>query len=103
VRHKKVVAMVCDKCEKKLGKVITPDPWKSGARNTTEGGGRKVIIIHKILISVNLLLEMECEWSDNNNDNRKTTDTKSNSVLAFFILSVSVDCVSLLLPRHAHA
>ncbi|GFS36923.1 cysteine-rich PDZ-binding protein [Nephila pilipes] len=34
--------MVCDKCEKKLGKVITPDPWKSGARNTTEGGGRKI-------------------------------------------------------------
>ena len=34
--------MVCDKCEKKLGKVITPDPWKSGARNTTESGGRKV-------------------------------------------------------------
>ncbi|KAK7506929.1 hypothetical protein BaRGS_00001780, partial [Batillaria attramentaria] len=28
--------------QKKLGKVITPDPWKSGARNTTEGGGRKV-------------------------------------------------------------
>ena len=23
------------KGEKKLGKVITPDPWKSGARNTT--------------------------------------------------------------------
>ncbi|KAF8774769.1 cysteine-rich PDZ-binding protein-like [Argiope bruennichi] len=34
--------MVCDKCEKKLGKVITPDPWKAGARNTTEGGGRKI-------------------------------------------------------------
>ena len=34
--------MVCDKCEKKLGKVVTPDPWKSGARNTTEGGGRKL-------------------------------------------------------------
>uniref|UniRef100_G3MN62 Cysteine-rich PDZ-binding protein n=1 Tax=Amblyomma maculatum TaxID=34609 RepID=G3MN62_AMBMU len=32
--------MVCEKCEKKLGKVITPDPWKAGARNTTEGGGR---------------------------------------------------------------
>ncbi|PVD26416.1 hypothetical protein C0Q70_14092 [Pomacea canaliculata] len=31
-----------DKCQKKLGKVITPDPWKSGARNTTEGGGRVV-------------------------------------------------------------
>lgn len=34
--------MVCEKCEKKLGNVITPDPWKSGARNTTESGGRKV-------------------------------------------------------------
>ena len=34
--------MVCDKCEKKLGRVITPDPWKSGARNTLESGGRKV-------------------------------------------------------------
>ncbi|CAM1294010.1 CRIPT (predicted) [Pycnogonum litorale] len=34
--------MVCEKCEKKLGKVITPDPWKSGARNTTDGGGRSV-------------------------------------------------------------
>ncbi|RWS10852.1 Small RNA 2' [Dinothrombium tinctorium] len=27
--------MVCEKCEKKLGKVITPDSWKDGARNTT--------------------------------------------------------------------
>nr|XP_023030422.1 cysteine-rich PDZ-binding protein [Leptinotarsa decemlineata] len=34
--------MVCDKCQKKCGKVITPDPWKTGARNTTESGGRKV-------------------------------------------------------------
>lgn len=34
--------MVCDKCEKKLGRVITPDPWKIGARNTVESGGRKV-------------------------------------------------------------
>lgn len=34
--------MVCDKCQKKLGKIITPDPWKAGARNTTESGGRKV-------------------------------------------------------------
>ncbi|KAG4072530.1 hypothetical protein HA402_004619 [Bradysia odoriphaga] len=34
--------MVCEKCEKKLDKIITPDPWKSGARNTTESGGRKV-------------------------------------------------------------
>lgn len=36
------VKMVCEKCEKKLAKVITPDPWKSGARNTTESGGRKL-------------------------------------------------------------
>jgi hypothetical protein len=34
--------MVCDKCEKKLAKVICPDKWKDGARNTTEGGGRKL-------------------------------------------------------------
>ncbi|CAO2604470.1 hypothetical protein LEMLEM_LOCUS12093 [Lemmus lemmus] len=27
--------MVCEKCEKKLGRVITPDTWKDGARNTT--------------------------------------------------------------------
>ncbi|XP_032685211.1 cysteine-rich PDZ-binding protein [Odontomachus brunneus] len=34
--------MVCEKCAKKLGTVITPDPWKAGARNTVESGGRKV-------------------------------------------------------------
>ncbi|KAJ8781140.1 hypothetical protein J1605_011124 [Eschrichtius robustus] len=28
--------MVCEKCEKKLGTVITPDTWKDGARNTTD-------------------------------------------------------------------
>lgn len=28
--------------EKKLGKVITPDPWKVGARNTVASGGRKL-------------------------------------------------------------
>ncbi|CAH8641842.1 unnamed protein product [Schistosoma guineensis] len=28
--------------ERKLGKVITPDPWKAGARNTVSGGGRKL-------------------------------------------------------------
>ncbi|KAK6616979.1 hypothetical protein RUM43_014765 [Polyplax serrata] len=33
--------MVCEKCEKKLGRVVTPDPWKAGARNTNEGG-RKI-------------------------------------------------------------
>ncbi|XP_037706692.1 cysteine-rich PDZ-binding protein-like [Choloepus didactylus] len=30
--------MVCKKCEKKLGAVITPDTWKDGA----ESGGRKL-------------------------------------------------------------
>lgn len=34
--------MVCEKCEKKLSTVITPDTWKSGARNTLESGGRKL-------------------------------------------------------------
>ncbi|CAI8011678.1 Cysteine-rich PDZ-binding protein [Geodia barretti] len=34
--------MVCKKCERKLGRVICPDPWKSGARNTVESGGRVV-------------------------------------------------------------
>ncbi|XP_059480470.1 cysteine-rich PDZ-binding protein [Neocloeon triangulifer] len=34
--------MVCAKCEAKVAKIITPDPWKAGARNTTEGGGRKI-------------------------------------------------------------
>jgi len=40
--------MVCEKCEKKLSKIITPDPMrlKAGTKNTSEGpsgkGGRKV-------------------------------------------------------------
>lgn len=34
--------MVCEKCEKKLSTVITPDAWKAGARNTLESGGRKL-------------------------------------------------------------
>uniref|UniRef100_A0A8D2GPB5 Cysteine-rich PDZ-binding protein n=1 Tax=Urocitellus parryii TaxID=9999 RepID=A0A8D2GPB5_UROPR len=37
--------MIChikEKCEKKLGTVITPDTWKDGTRNTTESGGRKL-------------------------------------------------------------
>ncbi|KAG8385704.1 hypothetical protein BUALT_Bualt03G0072800 [Buddleja alternifolia] len=34
--------MVCEKCEKKLAKIIVPDKWKEGASNTTEGGGRKI-------------------------------------------------------------
>mmetsp|Transcript_9089 Transcript_9089/g.8012 ORF Transcript_9089/g.8012 Transcript_9089/m.8012 type:complete len:100 (+) Transcript_9089:36-335(+) len=36
--------MVCDKCEKKLDKIVTPDAWKDGARNITKGkdGGRSI-------------------------------------------------------------
>mmetsp|Transcript_23944 Transcript_23944/g.26567 ORF Transcript_23944/g.26567 Transcript_23944/m.26567 type:complete len:99 (-) Transcript_23944:100-396(-) len=34
--------MVCEKCEKKLARVICQDPWKDGARNTVESGGKKV-------------------------------------------------------------
>ncbi|WJX24495.1 hypothetical protein P8452_13595 [Trifolium repens] len=34
--------MVCEKCKKKLLKVIVPDKWKEGASNTIEGGGRKI-------------------------------------------------------------
>lgn len=34
--------MVCEKCEKKLSTIITPDSWKVGARNTLESGGRKL-------------------------------------------------------------
>ncbi|CAL0320705.1 unnamed protein product [Lupinus luteus] len=34
--------MVCEKCEKKLAKVIVPDKLKEGASNTTESGGRKI-------------------------------------------------------------
>merc|ERR1712136_99532 len=38
----KELKMVCEKCEKKLGRVITPDKWKDGARNTTEFGRCKI-------------------------------------------------------------
>ncbi|KAG6776881.1 hypothetical protein POTOM_016672 [Populus tomentosa] len=47
--------MVCEKCEKKLSKVIVPDKWKEGASNTTEGGGRK--------INENKLLSKKKRWS----------------------------------------
>lgn len=37
-----ILRMVCEKCEKKLSTIITPDTWKVGARNTLESGGRKL-------------------------------------------------------------
>jgi hypothetical protein len=42
--------MVCEKCQKKLSKIVTPDTWKEGARNTTESGGR-IINENKALTS----------------------------------------------------
>ncbi|EXB88463.1 hypothetical protein L484_012905 [Morus notabilis] len=47
--------MVCEKCEKKLSKVIVPDKWKEGASNTTDGGGRK--------INENKLLSKKKRWT----------------------------------------
>eukprot|EP00270_Netrium_digitus_P014402 TRINITY_DN4885_c0_g1_i1.p2 TRINITY_DN4885_c0_g1~~TRINITY_DN4885_c0_g1_i1.p2 ORF type:complete len:101 (-),score=30.49 TRINITY_DN4885_c0_g1_i1:187-489(-) len=47
--------MVCDKCEKKLTKVIVPDKWKEGASNTTESGGRK--------LNENKLLSKKKRWA----------------------------------------
>jgi len=35
--------MVCGKCEKKLGKIATPNPWKAGqSSGSNESSGRKV-------------------------------------------------------------
>ncbi|KAG9299649.1 hypothetical protein G9A89_020820 [Geosiphon pyriformis] len=34
--------MVCKKCEKKLAKVICPDKWKEGSRNTAVGTDRRL-------------------------------------------------------------
>ena len=34
--------LIFNEGQKKLTRVITPDPWKDGARNTAESGGRKV-------------------------------------------------------------
>ena len=42
------------KGEKKLGKVITPDPWKSGARNTT---GKYYRIIFVLFWRINLAFQ----------------------------------------------
>lgn len=39
--------------EKKLGKVITPDTWKDGARNTT---GKQGLCVSNLLALVLLLL-----------------------------------------------
>ena len=38
--------------QKKLGKVITPDPWKSGARNTTGRLKSRIYFIEYVLCKV---------------------------------------------------
>ena len=43
--------MVCEKCEKKLGRVITPDKWKDGARNTTESG-MFISVPHRVTVHI---------------------------------------------------
>ncbi|KAK9223636.1 hypothetical protein WN944_012082 [Citrus x changshan-huyou] len=53
--QKRKAIMVCEKCEKKLSKVIVPDKWKEGASNTTEAGGRKV--------NENKLLSKKKRWT----------------------------------------
>lgn len=40
--------MVCDKCAKKLQKIIVPDTWKEGSMNNT--GGEKAGIFISIII-----------------------------------------------------
>ena len=40
--------------EKKLGKVITPDPWKSGARNTTGKNGQTKLHVCWFWLFVNI-------------------------------------------------
>jgi hypothetical protein len=50
--------MVCAKCENKLSKVICPEPWKAGARNTNESGGRK--------LNENKLLTKRKKWTPQN-------------------------------------
>ncbi|XP_022716058.1 cysteine-rich PDZ-binding protein-like [Durio zibethinus] len=54
-RAKQRTPMVCEKCQKKLSKVIVPDKWKEGASNTTESGGRK--------INENKLLSKKHRWT----------------------------------------
>ncbi|UJR09092.1 hypothetical protein I4U23_013339 [Adineta vaga] len=34
--------MVCDDCQKKVGRIATQDVWKNGSRNTVESGGKKL-------------------------------------------------------------
>eukprot|EP00124_Ichthyophonus_hoferi_P001667 Ihof_evm7s93 gene=Ihof_evmTU7s93 len=42
--------MVCKKCEKKLGKLATPDTWKEGSLNRTgKGEGSRKLNENKLL------------------------------------------------------
>ncbi|KAK9089642.1 hypothetical protein Scep_028724 [Stephania cephalantha] len=112
--------MVCEKCEKKLSKVIVPDKWKEGASNTNESGGRKInenkllskknslarqVIILQIcatscllvmVISLKVYWQWNCLWglSGNIDDNMPSKFTKMvNTVTPVLILKVSAPCV----------
>ncbi|KAK2977275.1 hypothetical protein RJ640_005537 [Escallonia rubra] len=81
--------MVCEKCEKKLSKVIVPDKWKDGASNTTEGGGRKInenkLLSKKSRSVCNVRLGLEFEYIF-----KGDTKTQRTSVLSFvFVLLFS--------------
>lgn len=45
------IEMVCDKCAKKLQKIIVPDTWKDGSMNNT--GGEKAGILFLYLYFFN--------------------------------------------------
>ncbi|KAH1190929.1 Cysteine-rich PDZ-binding protein [Glycine max] len=79
--------MVCEKCEKKLSKVIVPDKWKEGASNTTEGGGRK-INENKLLSKKNRFVLMAAWYETLSGANFKTVPT-CGLVYHRFLYSIS--------------
>jgi hypothetical protein len=43
--------MVCSKCEKKLGSISTPEPWKEGSKSTAVGSAGRKLNENKLLSS----------------------------------------------------
>ena len=67
--------MVCNKCQKKLGKIITPDVWKSGARNTT--GMLFICIIEKFHFNQNFFYILKESGGRSINENKALTSRKN--------------------------
>lgn len=63
--------MVCGKCQKKLGKVITPDVWKSGSRNTI---GKLNLLLDFKKINFNYFIE---SGGRSINENKALTSKKN--------------------------